>query len=102
MNRNSDNNDPMKSSVHPSHYSEIAADFLVFSFPKWLVFTLLLLAFQSANATLLYEEGFNYPSGALSGNDSWLGGASGLTVGNVNLTYPGLADAANPGNDLVD
>jgi hypothetical protein len=92
----------MNSSVYPLHQRKIATRYLTCWLPVGLVFTLLLLALQSANATLLYEEGFNYPSGALSGNDSWLGGASGLTVGNANLTYPGLADAANPGNDLVD
>ena len=59
-----------------------------------------LFCFQNARATLFYTEGFNYPSGPLSGNDSWLGGASGLTVGGANLTYPSLVDAG--GNDLVD
>jgi hypothetical protein len=55
---------------------------------------------QTANATLFFEEGFNYSSGALGGNGSWVGGASGLTVGNANLAYSGLADATNPGNDV--
>lgn len=55
---------------------------------------------QTAQATLLYSEGFNYSTGPLSGNDSWLGGAAGLTVGSANLTYPGLSDLG--GNDLVD
>ena len=59
------------------------------------------LLVQSASASLLFEEGFNYPTGALSGNDSWSGAASGLKVGSANLTYSGLADAANPGNDLT-
>lgn len=56
---------------------------------------------QSASATLFFEEGFNYTSGGLSGNGSWVGGSSGLTVGSANLSYPGLADATSPGNNLV-
>ncbi|HVM49310.1 MAG TPA: PEP-CTERM sorting domain-containing protein [Candidatus Acidoferrum sp.] len=55
---------------------------------------------QSAQANLFYTEGFNYNAGALSGNDSWIGGAAGLTVVSTNLTYPNLADPG--GNALVD
>ncbi len=58
------------------------------------------LLVQNAQATLLYSEGFVYPTGALSGNDSWLGGATGLTVGSGNLTYSGLDDLG--GNELLD
>lgn len=60
------------------------------------------LLLQSAYATLLFEEGFNYPIGALGGNGAWLGGSTGLKVASGDLTYPGLADAANPGNELTD
>jgi hypothetical protein len=67
-----------------------------------LVIYIASLSLQHVTAALLFQEGFNYPSGALSGNGAWIGGASGLTVGNVNLTYPGLSDVAIPGNDLVD
>jgi len=56
---------------------------------------------QTIPAALLYSEGFNYAPGALSGNDSWLGGSGGLTVGNGNnLTYPGLDDLG--GNALLN
>jgi len=55
----------------------------------------------AGHAAALFEEGFDYATGSLSGNGAWVGGASGLTVGSANLTYPGLADAANPGNDLL-
>jgi hypothetical protein len=66
-----------------------------------LAFGIALCLFQSAQATLFYTEGFNYTPGNLSGNDSWLGGSGQLQVGSANLTYSGLADAANPGNDLL-
>jgi hypothetical protein len=66
----------------------------------WFVLGISLLTFQGAQAALFYSEGFNYPSGALSGNDSWLGGASGLTVGSASLSYPGLADLG--GNNLLN
>ena len=57
--------------------------------------------YQKAQATLFYSEGFNYPfPGSLSGNDSWMGGSSGLTITNLNLTYPGLPDLG--GNALLD
>jgi hypothetical protein len=59
------------------------------------------LILQSANATLLFSEAFNYtPGTALSGNGPWTTGSSpGLTIGSGNLTYSGLADQG--GNDLV-
>jgi hypothetical protein len=61
-----------------------------------------LLAVESASATLLFEEGFNYTAGAgLGGNGAWTGGNNNIKIGNANLTYSGLADAANPGNDLT-
>jgi hypothetical protein len=60
------------------------------------------LLVQSANATLLFSEGFNYTSGsALSGNGPWTSGsAPPLQIGTGNLTYPSLPDLG--GNDLVD
>jgi hypothetical protein len=63
--------------------------------------TSLLPLLQPLYAVELFEEGFNYPTGPLSGNGTWIGGSTGLTVGSANLTYSTLADAANPGNDLV-
>jgi hypothetical protein len=66
-----------------------------------LAFGIALCLFQSAQATLFYTEGFNYTSGPLGGNDSWIGASGQLQVGSANLTYSGLADAANPGNDLL-
>src|SRR4051812_1785990 len=55
---------------------------------------------QASRGALLFSEGFNYPSGGLGGNGSWLGGSTGLTVGNGNnLSYPGLTDLG--GNALV-
>ena len=68
---------------------------------RLLAFGITLFVVQGAHATLFYTEGFNYASGPLSGNDSWIGGSTGLQVGSANLTYAGLADAANPGNDLL-
>jgi hypothetical protein len=58
------------------------------------------LLLQSANATQLFSDGFNYATGGLSGNGGWTGGgAANLTVGGANLTYPGLADLG--GNELT-
>jgi hypothetical protein len=60
------------------------------------------LLFQSAQASLVLSDGFNYTSGGnLSGNGSWNGGFSTtyVTVGSGNLTYPGLADFSPSGNE---
>jgi hypothetical protein len=56
---------------------------------------------QSAHATLLFQEGFNYTAASnLSGNGGWTGGsATNLQIGTSDLTYPGLLDLG--GNSLV-
>jgi hypothetical protein len=62
------------------------------------------MLFQSAQATLLYSEAFNYNTGALGGNvnpftsTAWSSGSANLTVVSGNLTYPGLLDQG--GNEL--
>jgi hypothetical protein len=60
------------------------------------------MLFQSAQATLLFSEAFNYSPGALqgqvNGSSTWTGGNSGLTIVSGNLTYAGLADQG--GNEL--
>jgi hypothetical protein len=60
--------------------------------------------FQSAQATLLFSEAFNYSAGALGGkvnpgnSTAWSSGSANLTVVSGNLTYAGLADQG--GNEL--
>jgi len=57
---------------------------------------------QSAHATLLYSEGFNYTPGTYLGNvgNGWMGGSkTNLQIGTSDLTYPGLFDQG--GNSLV-
>jgi hypothetical protein len=55
----------------------------------------LCLLLQSAQATQLLQDCFNYPPGGdLAGNGPWLHDYSYITVGSNSLTYPGLADAA--------
>ncbi|MGH7991246.1 MAG: PEP-CTERM sorting domain-containing protein [Limisphaerales bacterium] len=62
------------------------------------------LTFQTAHASLLFSEAFNYDPGALQnqvnpGNGAtWTGGNSGLSIVSGNLTYAGLADQG--GNEL--
>ena len=62
------------------------------------------MLFQSAQATLLFSDAFNYSPGVLGGNVNpgnsiaWSAGAAGLTVVSGNLTYAGLADQG--GNEL--
>ncbi|HEX3624720.1 MAG TPA: hypothetical protein VH280_04765 [Verrucomicrobiae bacterium] len=66
-------------------------------------------AFQHADATLLFEDGFNYSTGTfgasdvspsgLSGNP-WAGGNSHITVASGDLTYPSLLDLG--GNSIQD
>ncbi len=65
------------------------------------------LTFQSAHATLLFSEAFNYTAGSTlvtPGNinpgtgQEWSGGNSVLTIGSGDLTYPGLVDQG--GNEL--
>lgn len=51
------------------------------------------LLLQSASATLLFSDGFNYTAGTtLKGNDGWTLGSSPLSITNANLTYPNLTD----------
>ena len=62
--------------------------------------------FQSAHASPLFSEAFNYTAGSAlapshvnPGNGlAWSGGNAGLTIGSGNLTYPGLTDQG--GNEL--
>ncbi|HKW28644.1 MAG TPA: PEP-CTERM sorting domain-containing protein [Verrucomicrobiae bacterium] len=75
------------------------------SYPLILAMGALCFVFQSAQATLLFSEAFNYTApGALQnqvnpGNSAtWTGGNSGLTIASGNLTYAGLADQG--GNEL--
>jgi hypothetical protein len=62
------------------------------------------LLLQSAHASLLFSEGFNYTSGGnLGGNlnpggNAWGSGNNALTIASGNLTYPGLQDLG--GNEL--
>lgn len=64
----------------------------------------LCLTFQSAHASLLFSEAFNYAPGGLGGNinpgnlTAWSSGNANLTVVSGNLTYAGLADSG--GNEL--
>jgi hypothetical protein len=64
------------------------------------------LLIQSANATLLFSDGFDYTVGSTLGGNvnpgnsiAWSGGSAGLSIGSGNLTYPGLLDLG--GNSLV-
>jgi hypothetical protein len=63
------------------------------------------LLIQSAQATLLFSDGFGYNTpGNLGGNinpgtgNAWSAGNSALTIANGNLTYPGLQNLG--GNEL--
>ena len=66
-------------------------------------------AFQRADATLLFEDGFNYSAGALGSGDvspsglsgnAWAGGSSHITVASGDLSYSGLQDLG--GNSMQD
>jgi PEP-CTERM motif len=63
------------------------------------------LVIQSAQATLLFSEAFNYDAAVGLGgqvnpgnNTAWSSAASGLSIGSGNLTYSGLPDQG--GNEL--
>ncbi len=67
------------------------------------------LAFQSARATQLFTDGFNYSAGGLNASDvspsglsgnAWSSGSSHITVVSNNLTYTGLQDLG--GNAVQD
>ena len=88
----------MKSSVQPC---------LIFC--KLLVVAAACLTVQRADATLLFEDGFNYSTGGLGSSDvsppglsgnAWSGGSSHIIVTNANLTYSGLLDLG--GNSVQD
>src|SRR5579862_6284659 len=75
------------------------------SFTTVLAASALCFLFQSAQATLLFSEAFNYTSpGNLAPNVNpgssvaWGTGNSAMTIGSGNLTYPGLPDQG--GNEL--
>lgn len=74
------------------------------SFTTVLAAGALCFLFQSAQATLLFSEGFNYTSANLGGNvnpstgNAWSSGSSAMTIPTGNLTYPGLPDQG--GNEL--
>lgn len=58
----------------------------------------------SASASILFQDGFDYPTGGLAGNvnpgsgDTWGVGNANISVSSGNLTYPGLSDLG--GNQL--
>jgi len=61
----------------------------------------LCLVFQTAQASLLFSEGFNYSPGALNPANTgnvWNGGSSQINVVSGDLTYAGLQDLG--GNEL--
>lgn len=71
---------------------------------KPLVVAAAFLACESVHATLLFSDGFNYPTGNLGSSDvapngnPWGGGNSHITVNTGNLTYNNLSDLG--GNSL--
>src|SRR5690348_7252517 len=75
-----------------------------YTFPVILAMGAVCFVFQSAQATLLFSEAFNYTSANLGGNinpstgNAWSSGSSAMTIGSGNLTYPGLPDQG--GNEL--
>jgi hypothetical protein len=75
-----------------------------YSYPVIIAMGALCFAFQTAHATLLFSEAFNYTPGVLGGNinpgnsTAWSSGSANLTVVSGNLTYAGLADQG--GNEL--
>jgi hypothetical protein len=68
---------------------------------RLLAFGITLLVIQGAHATLLFQDGFVYPTGNLDGNGPWAGASANIQVTSTSLTYPGLADTASPGNDVT-
>jgi len=62
------------------------------------------LTFQSARATLLLQEGFDYTADStLYGNGNWLYGSSdtGISVGSSGFGYPGLAGVSGNGASVA-
>ena len=57
---------------------------------------------QSAQASLYWQDGFNYPSGgALAGNGAWVNSYPLITVGSGSLTCLGLTDTSPAGNEAA-
>lgn len=70
-------------------------------FGKLFIVVAACAALQRADATLLFEDGFNYNTGGLNASDvspaglsgnAWSSGSSHITVVSGNLTYSGLQD----------
>src|ERR1700733_12142898 len=80
-----------------------------FGYCKLVAIAVVCLALQRADATLLFEDGFNYNTGGLNASDvsptglsgnAWSSGSSHITVVSGNLTYSGLQDLG--GNSVQD
>lgn len=68
---------------------------------RWTAIGVGCLLLSGAQASLLFQEGFDYPSGvALAGQGNWAvtTNSSFITVGSGNLSYPNFPDNNPPGN----
>ena len=70
-------------------------------FRIWLAIGAACFLVSGAQATLLFEDGFNYtPGSELAGQGTWLNSAPLIKAGSQNLSYPGLASVSPSGNDV--
>lgn len=78
------------------------------AFGKLMVIAAACLAFQSAQATTLFSESFNYSTGNLGGNVNpsssiaWNGSTTYLSIVTPGLTYSGLADQGGNALDVLN
>jgi hypothetical protein len=67
----------------------------------WLSGVLVFLAASPARGVSYFQDGFNYPPGALGNNAPWTSPTNLISVTTNSLTYPYLADFSPPANAVA-
>ncbi len=71
------------------------------AFSTWLAVGATCLLLPGTQASVLFEDGFDYtPGSQLAGQGTWLNSAPLIKVGGSNISYPGLADVSPLGYDV--
>ncbi len=68
---------------------------------RWLAIGAACLVLPGAQASPLFQDGFDYTSATtLAGNGSWVNSGSLITIGTSSLSYPGFLNVSPLGNDV--
>jgi hypothetical protein len=68
---------------------------------QWLALGAACLLVPGANASVLFQDGFDYTAATtLAGNGSWVNSASLITINAANLSYPGFQEVTPGANEI--